>query len=63
MTSAFEPPREWKPASVEDAEALARDQFLLGIAYATPDGRRIDPRDVRLAGALKIEHRYVPSVE
>ena len=45
MTREFQEfaPRDWKPASAEDAAAIGRDFWLRGIAFATPDGRRIDP--------------------
>lgn len=36
----------WKPATVEDGADLALDLFLLGTAFATADGRRVDPETV-----------------
>lgn len=38
----------WKPATYADAAALGNDLVLYGTAFATRDGRRVDPATVTI---------------
>jgi hypothetical protein len=42
----LELPKGWKPRTMRDAKMLSDDLLIYGSAYATEDGRRIDPRTV-----------------
>jgi hypothetical protein len=37
---------DWRPATMEDAAAIGHDLVLYGNAFATEDGRRVDPSTV-----------------
>lgn len=42
----------WVPASVEDALALGCDLAMYGDAFATVDGRRVDPETIVVADGV-----------